>query len=103
MHECRFYREFIFEYDVGFNWDAVRKMTPPIVPQIVSKFDTSNFANSRKTYEEEETKNPFFSRASEGNDLQRRKGKNPITSETFALTRTDLLHEMNQEDIIKLE
>lgn len=79
-------------------------MPPPIVPHIVSKFDTSNFANSKKKYEEEETKNPFFSKTDDGGDDSKNEPKNSaIKSETFELTRNDLLRQMNEEDILKIE
>lgn len=80
-------------------------MPPPIVPQTVSKYDTSNFVNSKKTYEEEEIKNPLYStsRAAGEDDDGDSKRNTAIKSETFDMTRDDLLRQMNEEDILRLE
>lgn len=78
-------------------------MTPPIIPTIVSKFDTSNFANSKKKYEEEETKNPFYTGRDETDEPRAATNKTAISSESFGLIRADFLRQMNEEDIQKLE
>lgn len=86
---------------IGFDWENIKKMIPPIVPHVISNIDTSNFANSKKKYEDEEKKNPFYGQT--GDDSSPPTLKKTTLANDFELTRIDLLREMNEEDIQKLE
>ncbi|KAL4486381.1 hypothetical protein ABPG72_007167 [Tetrahymena utriculariae] len=84
----------------GIDWSNLKKVPAPIIPEVKSIFDTSNF-DKDKVYQEGEQIDPFFG-LPKGVDTVN-EAKKLLDKTGFSVKRYDVLFEENQKHIEKEE